>query len=45
MITKTKVWKIIREELKNKHRVDKSAEEIMRLIKDTPQNENKESKT
>ena len=45
MITKTKFWQIIREGLKHKHRADKTAEEVLRLIKDIPQNENKESKT
>jgi hypothetical protein len=45
VITKTKFWKIIREELKHKHRADKATEDVMRLIKDVPQNENKESKT
>ena len=42
MITKTKFWQIIREELKQKNREDKAAEEVLRLIKDIPQNENKE---
>ena len=42
MITKTKFWKIICEELQHKNRADKAAEEVMRLIKDIPQNENKE---
>ena len=45
MITKTKFWQIIREELKHKHRENKAAEEVMRLIKDIPQNEDKESET
>jgi hypothetical protein len=43
MITKTKFWKIIREELQRKHRADKAAEEVMKRIKGIPQNENKES--
>jgi hypothetical protein len=43
MITKTKFWKIIREELKYRHSADKAAEEVMKLIKDIPQNENKEN--
>jgi hypothetical protein len=43
MITKTEFWKIVRKELKHKHRENKTAEEVMRLIKDIPQNENKES--
>ena len=45
MITKTKFWKMIRTELQHKHRADKATEEVMRLIKDVSQNENKESKT
>ena len=45
MITKTKFWKMIREELKQKHRENKAAEEVMKLIKDIPQNEDKESET
>ena len=44
MITKTKFWKIICEELKHKHRADKATEEVMKLIKDVPQDENKEEK-
>ena len=43
MITKTKVWKIIREGLKHKHQADKAAEKVMRLIKDVSQNEDQES--
>ena len=43
MITKTKFWKIIREELKQKHRENKAAEEVLRLIKYIPQGENKET--
>ena len=43
MITKTKFWQAIREELKNKHRANKAAEEVMRRIKGLPQSENKES--
>ena len=43
MITKTKFWKIIREELKHKNRVDKATEEVMKLIKGISQSENKES--
>ena len=39
MITKTKFWKIIREELKYKNRADKAAEKVMKLIKEIPQNE------
>ena len=45
MITKTKFWKIICEELKHKNRADKAAEEVMKRIKGIPQHENKESKT
>ena len=45
MITKTKFWQVIREELKNKHRANKATEEVMKLIKDVSQNENKENKT
>ena len=44
MITKTKFWQVIREELQYKHRADKAAEEVMRLIKDVPQSENKKEK-
>jgi hypothetical protein len=44
MITKSKFWKMIREELKHKHRADKAAEEVMNLIKEIPQNENKKEK-
>ena len=43
MITKTKFWKIIRNELKHKHRSDKATEEVMKRIKDISQNEDKES--
>jgi len=45
MITKSKFWKMVREELKHKHRADKTTEKVMSLIKDIPQNENKESET
>jgi len=44
MITKTKFWQVIREELQHKHRENKAAEEVMRLIKDVPQSENKKEK-
>ena len=44
MITKTKFWQLIREELKHDTRVSKATEEVMKLIKDIPQSENKESK-
>ena len=43
MITKTRFWQIIREELKDKHRAEKVAKEVMKLIKDIPQGEDKES--
>tara|TARA_R110000803_G_scaffold169300_4_gene232293 strand:+ start:259 stop:393 length:135 start_codon:yes stop_codon:yes gene_type:complete len=43
VITKTKFWKLIREEWKLKHRTNKSTEEVMKLIKDIPQDEDKES--
>ena len=43
MITKTKFWKMIREELKQKRRENKAAEEVMKRIKDISQGENKES--
>jgi|10_taG_2_1085330.scaffolds.fasta_scaffold20312_6 hypothetical protein len=43
MITKTKFWEMIREELKRKHRADKATEKVMKRIKDIPQSENKES--
>lgn len=45
MITKTKFWQLIREELKYKHSEDKATEEVMRLIKDIPQDEDKKSQT
>lgn len=41
MITKTKFWQLIREGLKDNHLADKTAEEIMKRIKDISQNENK----
>jgi len=40
MITKTKIWKSIREQLKESQRSKKITEEIMRRIKETPQSEN-----
>ena len=43
MITKTKFWKIIRKELKHKHRAAKAAKEVMIRIKDIPQHEDKEN--
>ena len=45
MITKNKFWKLIRKELRYKHQADKAAEEVMRLIKDIPQDEDKEIQT
>ena len=42
MITKTKVWKIIREGLQYRHRADKTTEKVMKLIKEIPQNEDKD---
>ena len=43
MITKSKFWKMVREELKHKHRADKTTEKVMSLIKDVPQHEDKEN--
>ena len=45
MITKTKFWEKIRKELKEVERSKKFTAEIMKRIKGTPQNENKESTT
>jgi hypothetical protein len=45
MITKNKFWKKIREELKEVERSRKFTIEIMNIIKDIPQDENKESTT
>jgi hypothetical protein len=41
MITKTEFWKSIQKELKNIEQSKKLTAEIMKRIKDTPQNENK----
>ena len=41
MITKTKMWKKITEELKQVDRSKKQLQKIMDLIKETPQDENK----
>jgi len=41
MITKTPFWKTIVKELKEAERSKKITSDIMRLIKETPQNENK----
>jgi len=43
MITRTEFWKIIRKELKDTHRGNKVTTEVMKRIKDIPQNEDKES--
>ena len=43
MITKTKFWNIIREGLRHKHRAEQATEKVMKLIKDIPQNEDKEN--
>ena len=41
MITKTNFWKKIQKELKEVERSKKFTSEIMKRIKDTPQDENK----
>ena len=41
MITKTQFWKSIQKELKNIEQSKKLTAEIMKRIKDTPQDENK----
>ena len=41
MITKTKFWEVIREELKNSDRSKKIMAQVMNTIKDIPQDENK----
>lgn len=41
MITKTSLWKKIVEELKETERSKQITSQIMRRIKETPQNENK----
>lgn len=41
MITKTKFWKLIKKELKNIEQSEKLTAEIMKRIKDIPQDENK----
>jgi hypothetical protein len=41
MITKTKMWKKIIQELKQADRSKKKLQKIMDLIKETPQDENK----
>ena len=45
MITKTEFWKSIQKELKNIEQSKKLTSEIMKRIKDTPQDENKTRKT
>ena len=45
MITKTKFWEKIRKELKEVERSKKFTAEIMNIVKDVPQDENKESTT
>ena len=42
MITKTEFWKKVREHLKEVDRSKKFTAEIMKKIKDTPQDENKQ---
>ncbi len=42
MITKTKFWKKVREQLKEADRSKKFTAEIMKKIKETPQDENKQ---
>ena len=44
MITKTKFWETIQKELKEVERSRQFTAEIMNMIKDVPQNENKEKK-
>jgi hypothetical protein len=43
VITKTKFWKIICEELKNQQRSEIATAVVMERIKDTPQNEKRET--
>jgi hypothetical protein len=45
MITKTKFWEVIREELKNSDRSKKIMAQVMNTIKDIPQDEIKSSQT
>ena len=45
MITKSKFWKQIISELKNIERSKKITENVMQIIKDRPQNENKHQYT
>jgi hypothetical protein len=39
MITKTKIWQLVREELKETHRSQKIIKNIVEKIKNIPQNE------
>jgi len=41
MITKTKFWRTIKKELKEVERSKQFTAEIMKMIKDVPQDENK----
>ncbi len=43
MITKSKFWKLIREEMKNSQRSKEITQVIMEKIKDIPQHETKNS--
>lgn len=45
MITKSKFWKFIREELRNSERSKKITLEVLEKIKDIPQDENKTRET
>ena len=45
MITKTKVWEFLRQELKEVQRSKKFTEKVMDKIKGIPQNENKNRET
>ena len=39
MITKTKFWNTVRNQLKEAHRSQQITKNVMRIVKDTPQNE------
>ena len=45
MITKTKFWEKIKKELKEVERSKQFTAEIMKMIKDVPQNEDKKETT
>ena len=45
MITKTKIWKQIKTQLKEVERSKKFTTDLMNLIKDIPQDENKSRET